>query len=509
MFDLGRSFLATVERRPQALAITDGDFQRTYVDWLDDIQSVARGLESLGLSRGDHLVVVMQNRWQMATLHWACQFAGIIVTPINWRSTAREVRYVLENAEARGVAFDAAGADAVLACREALAIPRIAVGECGDDGAVAFDSLLGGCGETLCRAAPEDISLMLYTSGTSGQPKGVPRTHRAERAAAVAHVAQNLYRHDERTLGVMPLYHTMGVRSLLSMALIDGRFVCVPKFDPEATLEAIEREQVTNLYLVPTLYHLLIEHPTFSADRVASVDKLGFAGAAMSAGLMARVEDAFKPSLFVNHYGCSEIYTFTIDQQASRKPGSSGRTSLNQRIRIVRVGAESPDDVVPHGEEGEIIADLAGDEAFSGYWRRPDADHKALRNGWYFTSDMGYFDAEGDLFVTGRIDDLIITGGENVSPVEIENALSLHPQVDEVVVAGLPDEQWGQVIAAFIKPRGNVSEEALDQHCIDAGLARFKRPRRYLFVDEIPKSAVGKVLRRVLLAGRADSLVAE
>lgn len=504
MFDLGRSFLATVERRPHTTAITDGDFRRTYAEWLDDIQSVARGLESLGLGRSDHLVVVMQNRWQMATLHWACQFAGIIITPINWRSTAREVQYCLENADACGVAFDGAGADAVLACREAYAIPRIAVGECGDDDKVAFDSLLGGHGELLCRAAPEDISLMLYTSGTSGKPKGVPRTHRAERAAAVAHVAQNLYRHDERTLGVMPLYHTMGVRSLLSMALIDGRFVCVPKFDPEATLEAIEREQVTNLYLVPTLYHLLIKHPTFSAERVASVDKLGFAGAAMSIGLMAQVEDAFKPSLFVNHYGCSEIYTFTIDQQASRKPGSSGRASLNQRIRIVRVGAESPDDVVPPGEEGEIIADLAGDEAFYGYWRRPDADRKALRDGWYFTSDMGYFDAEGDLFVTGRVDDLIITGGENVSPAEIENALSLHPQVDEVVVAGLPDEQWGQAIAAFVKPRGNVSEETLDQHCIDAGLARFKRPRRYVFVEEIPKSAVGKVLRRVLLAERAD-----
>lgn len=509
MFDLGRSFLATVERRPQALAITDGDVRRTYAEWLDDVQSVARGLETLGLGRGDHLLVVMQNRWQMATLHWACQFTGIIVTPINWRSTAREVRYCLENAEARGVAFDAAGADAVLACREALAIPRIAVGECGDDDAVAFDALLGGRGETLCRAAPEDISLMLYTSGTSGQPKGVPRTHRAERAAAVAHVAQNLYRHDERTLGVMPLYHTMGVRSLLSMALVDGRFVCVPKFDPEATLETIERERVTNLYLVPTLYHLLIEHPTFAAERVASVDKLGFAGAAMSAGLMARVEEAFMPSLFVNHYGCSEIYTFTIDQQANRKPGSSGRASLNQRIRIVRVGAESPDDVVPPGEEGEIIADLAGDEAFAGYWHRPDADRKALRDGWYFTSDMGYFDAEGDLFVTGRVDDLIITGGENVSPVEIENVLSLHPQVDEVVVAGLPDEQWGQVVTAFIKARGDVAEAALGQHCIDAGLARFKRPRRYLFVDEIPKSAVGKVLRRVLLADRADSLAAK
>ncbi|GHB30069.1 AMP-binding protein [Salinicola rhizosphaerae] len=510
MFDLGRSFLATVERRPQAIAVTDGDFRRTYAEWLDDIQSVARGLGELGLGHGDHLVVVMQNRWQMATLHWACQFAGIIVTPVNWRSTTQELSYCLHDAEACGVAFDEAGAKAVLACQEAQEIPRISVGDCKDPGGIDFTSLLGQApdtrGDVICRASPEDISLMLYTSGTSGKPKGVPRSHRAERAAAVAHVAQNLYGHDERTLGVMPLYHTMGVRSLLSMALIDGRFVCVPKFDPEATLAAIERESVTNLYLVPTLYHMLLEHATFAPSRVASVDKIGFAGAAMSAGLMARVEQAFTPSLFVNHYGCSEIYTFTIDQRASDKPGSSGRASLNQRIRVVKVDAESPEETVGPGEEGEIIADLAGDEAFEGYWKRPDADRKALRDGWYFTSDMGYLDEEGDLFVTGRVDDLIITGGENVSPAEIENVLSLHPAVEEVVVAGLPDERWGQVVAAFVKARGEIDEEALDHYCTDAGLARFKRPRRYLFVDEVPKSAVGKVLRRVLLNQQANSL---
>jgi 2-furoate---CoA ligase len=151
-------------------------------------------------------------------------------------------------------------------------------------------------------------------------------------------------------------------------------------------------------------------------------------------------------------------------------------------------------------EEGQIVADLASDEAFEGYLNRPEATAKALRDGWYFTGDTGYFDEDGDLFVSGRVDDLIITGGENVSPVEIENVLSLHPAVEEVVVVGLPDEQWGKIIAAFIKLRAEVSESELDAHCITSGLAKFKRPRRYQFIDEIPKSPVGKVLRRVLLA---------
>tara|TARA_R110002167_G_scaffold204404_1_gene408462 strand:+ start:28330 stop:29874 length:1545 start_codon:yes stop_codon:yes gene_type:complete len=501
MFDLGRSFLAAVERRPNAIAITDGEFRLSYEQWFAEIQQIAHGLESLGLVKGDRLLVVMQNRWQMATLHWACQFAGIIITPLNWRSTAEEVGYCIDDAEPRALAYDDAAAEAVLGCAQAGNLQRIAVGETGDDGALSYAALNAEApAQIILRADADDYSLMLYTSGTTSKPKGVPRRHRAERAAGIAHVVQNLYRQGERTLGVMPLYHTMGVRSLLSMALIDGCFVCVPKFDVEATLQAIEREQVSNLYLVPTLYHMLIEHAGFSHGRVRSVKKIGFAGAPMSAGLMARVEQAFQPSLFVNHYGSSEIYTFTIDQQASLKPGSSGRSGLNQRIRVVPINAISPGSHVRPLEEGQIIADVSSDEAFEGYWNRPDADAKSLREGWYFTGDTGYFDSNGDLFVTGRVDDMINTGGENVSPAEIENLLSLHPKVEEVAVVGLPDEQWGQIIAAYIKAREPIDEKELDKHCLASSLASFKRPRRYLFIDEIPKSPVGKILKRMLRA---------
>lgn len=505
MFDLGRSFLAAVERRPQAIAISDGELRKTYEAWFDDIQRASFGLQQLGLTKGDHLVTVMQNRWEMATLHWACQFSGIIMTPLNWRCTAEDLTWCVKDAEGRVLAYDDSARSAVDGCA-AENIRCISVGEPVSDGAMSFQQLCAQApNETILRADPEDWSLMLYTSGTTSRPKGVPRRHRAERASAVAHVAQNLYGHEECTLGVMPLYHTMGVRSLLSMALLDGHFVCVPKFDVEATLDAIERERITNLYLVPTLYHMLIEHPAFSPERVASVTKLGFAGAPMSDGLMQRVEQAFKPELFVNHYGSSEIYTFTIDQQASCKPGSSGRSALNQRIRVVALGSASPDDLCKPNEEGQIIADLASDEAFEGYWKRPDSDAKAIQAGWYFTSDTGFFDEDGDLFVTGRVDDLIITGGENVSPAEIENALSLHPAVEEVAVVGLPDEQWGKLIAAFIKLRHPVTEAELDAHCVSSGLARFKRPRRYEFIDQIPKSPVGKILRRMLVAQYGSS----
>jgi 2-furoate---CoA ligase len=299
----------------------------------------------------------------------------------------------------------------------------------------------------------------------------------------------------------MPLYHTMGVRSLIAMSLIGGAFVCLPRYDPQRALALIEAEKITNLYLVPTLYHDLVHAREFASSDVSSVRKLGFAGASMTDGLLKTLDEAFRPELFVNHYGSSEIYTFTIDQNAPAKPGSAGKAGINQEIRVVKLNAASAADLAEPNEEGEIIALLAGDESFEGYWRRPDADSKSLRDGWYFTGDTGFVDRDGDLFVTGRVDDMIITGGENVSPVEIESCLSLHPAVLEVAVVGLADERWGKIVTAFVKRKGAVTEQELEQFCRTSGLANFKRPRRFVFVDALPKSPVGKLLRRLLVAG--------
>src|SRR5258707_2571985 len=501
MLDLGSSFLASVARDADALAIVDGDVHLAYSAWYEKISALVAGFDALGLEAGDHLVTVLQNRWQAATIHWACQFAGIIVTPLNWRCSAHELDFCVDDADAKAIIYEDVSAAAVRSSERSGARRRIAVGEARAQD-LAFDSLIRGSAPAVRpRVDAEAWSVMLYTSGTTARPKGVPRRQRAERAAALAHVAQNLYRGGERTLGVMPLYHTMGVRSLIAMSLIGGTFVCLPRFDAARALELIEQEKITNLYLVPTLYHDLLHHPRFAQTDVSSVRKLGFAGASMTDGLLKGLTAAFKPDLFVNHYGSSEIYTFTIDQNAPAKPGSAGRAGVNQMVRVAQLGATSPEDVAAPGEEGEIIALLAGDESFEGYWRRPDADSKALRHGWYFTGDTGYFDRDGDLFVTGRVDDLIITGGENVSLVEIESCLSLHPAVLEVAVVGLPDERCGKVVTAFVKRSRQVSEEELDEHCRESGLAAVKRPRRFKFVDALPKSPVGKLLRRLLVAG--------
>ena len=503
MLDLGRTFLQSVERSPNCVALVDGQTRLTYSDWALRVGAVQRGLAEIGLKHGDHLLAVLQNRWEMATLHWACQFAGIVMTPLNWRAKADEIDYCLADSGARAVAYESVVDAEVADSRRAASIVRIGVGDA--KGATGrFDDWLTGPREPVPQVEADDLSLMLYTSGTTGKPKGVPRRHHAERIAALAHVAQNQYAHGERTLGVMPLYHTMGVRSLLALALIDGRFVCIPRFDAKSALAAIEQERITHLYLVPTLYHDLLAHSDFASTDVSSVTKLGFAGAPMHDALLKRLAAAFKPELFVNHYGSSEIYTFSVNQDAVAKPGSAGRAGINTRLRVVKLDDHDVEGRTATMEEGQIIADMKSDEAFEGYHNRPDANAKSLHGGWYFTGDTGYVDREGDLYVTGRVDDMIISGGENISPVDIESVLSLHPAVDEVAVAGLHDPRWGQKVVAFVKTRTPIAAVDLDQHCRVSELVSFKRPRDYVFVREIPKSPVGKVLRRKLVAGEYE-----
>jgi 2-furoate---CoA ligase len=505
MLDLGRTFLQSLERAPNTIALVDGELRLTYSQWALRIGAVQRGLLELGLERGDHLLTLLQNRAEAATVHWACQFAGIVMTPLNWRAKSDEIDHGLANSGAKLLVFEPASEQAVRSSQLAAGVMRVAVGD-AQGGDLHFDVCMGGAREPQPKARAEDLSLMLFTSGTTGTPKGVPRRQRTERIAALAHVAQNCFGYGERTLGVMPLYHTMGVRSLLTLALLDGRFVCQARFEAAQALQKIAAERVSHLYLVPTLFHDLLAHPDFATTDISSVRKLGFAGAPMHDALLLRLQAAFQPELFVNHYGSSEIYTMAVNQRALDKAGSAGRAGINTRLRVIKLDAASVGQLAAPLEEGQIIADLLSDEAFEGYHKRPDANAKSLREGWYFTGDTGYFDADGDLFVTGRIDDMIISGGENISPVDIESVLSLHPAVDDVAVAGLADPRWGQKVVAFVKSRGLVDAMTLDTHCRNSDLVNFKRPREYVFVQEIPKSPVGKVLRRKLVAG--DYLVA-
>jgi 2-furoate---CoA ligase len=449
--NLALSILAAAERHPGAEALQG----YTYAQLRETAARIAGGL---GLEPGERLAVVLDNRVETALLYWAAQWAGVVFVPLSWRLSEAELDYCLEDC----------GADRVLRAGDPLPDGPEHVG------ALDLDD--------------REPSLLLYTSGTTGRPKGVLRSHRADRAGGLSQALQHGYLAGDRTLGVMPLYHTMGIHSLLAMLHVGGCFVSLPRWDAAEALRLIEAERITSLYLAPTLFHDLVDEPGVGSRDLSSVRALGYAGAAMTSALVERCASVFAPDVFVNHYGSTEIYTYAIGPDQRAKPGCAGRPALNARLRLV---------------EGEICCALASDEAFTGYWNRPDAEASAIRDGWYHTGDLGRLDGDGDLWIEGRVDDMIISGGENVHPLEVEDVLARHPGVHEVAVVGAPDDRLGQRVVAVVV--SNATADELDAHCLASELARFKRPREYRFVAELPKSPSGKILRRVLRDERVQA----
>jgi 2-furoate---CoA ligase len=503
--DLATTFRDAAERDPRATALVDGTLRLSYAAWLERTSRVSAALHGLGVRAGDRVLTVLPNGEPMCTAYWACALLGAAVTPANWRLGADDLAYIAGDAEPRcAILADVGPQVAALAAKmPAIAVGAVTGAQLVWDEAVRCDAVAPA------PVAETEYAILLYTSGTTGRPKGVPRTHRAERSAALAHVAQNSYRRGEVTLGSMPLYHTMGVRSLVAMALTNGTFVSMPRFDAARAADIIEAERITNLYLAPTLYYDLVHLPDIGSRDLRSLRKLGYAGAPMTPSLVRRCIDVFAPEVFVNHYGSTEIYTFTTYDRLDLKPSCAGKAGLNECVRVVEIGSRDPNAMVAPGVTGEIAVRLDSEEAFAGYWRRPDADAKAFHHGWYFNNDLGLKDEDGDLFVVGRVDDMIITGGENVYPAEVEDVLAAHPAVGRAAIVGAFDERLGERIVAFIEPAAAVTADELDVYCKSSGMTPFKRPREYVFVAAIPQSPSGKVLRTELRAGNYTRLTEE
>lgn len=509
--DLGSAFAVSVRRQPNREAFVEGDRRMTYAAWYSEIKAVAGGLQEMGLRQGDHLVVVMRNRYEMATLYWASHMLGLVFTPVSWRASADEIKYCFEDAEAAAVAFDGASGDAAPQAAAELKIgPRhtIVAADAKGDGKVFAD--LTAARPIAGPLGVDEFStcLMLYTSGTTGRPKGVPRSHRNELTASISHIAQNQYRQGDSCLGVMPFFHTMGVRILLGSTILNGTMVCVPSYEPEEVLRLVAKERLTTLYLVPTMFHDVLRHPKFDSYDLSSLSRVGYAGMAMTPALVENLLERLKPELFVNYYGSSEIYTFSYCDHLDRKPGCAGRAGMNQIIRVVSSSRDDDIEIdLPPGVSGEIIASMNSPEAFKSYWKRPDADAKSIQGRWYRTGDLGKFDEEGELYVVGRVDDMIISGGENIYPEEVEDTLIRSKLVAGCAVVGMPDDRLGAKVVAFVEPAvAGLASEQLDEVCLKSGLARFKRPREYVLVKAIPRSASGKLLRRKLRIGEFEKL---
>ncbi|HUG64492.1 MAG TPA: AMP-binding protein [Gaiellaceae bacterium] len=458
--NLALGLLLAAERRPEAEALVGTADGMLYAELRESAARMAAGLAARGVERGDRVACVLANEPETVELYWACQWLGAVLVPLSHRLSDSDLDYCIADCGADVVVRTPAEARELTAAEEHV-------------GALDLDA-----GEP---------SIQLYTSGTTGRPKGVPRSHRAERAGGLSQVVQHGLGHGHRTLGVMPLYHTMGIHSLLAASVVGGCFVTQPSWDPGQALGLIERERIDTLYLAPTLFYDLVHHPRIAEVDTSSVRAVAYAGSPMPSALVARVAAAFEPEIFVNHYGSTEIYTFAVHRDQRAKPGCAGRAALNSWLRLDPPG------------EGEILCHMSSDEAFTRYWNRPDADEKAIRDGWYHTGDVGRIDDDGDLWVVGRVDDMVISGGENIHPVEVEDVLAAAPGVGEIAVVGAPDERWGQRVVAYVVATRDVTAEDLDAHCLASEqLARFKRPREYRFVTELPKSPSGKILRRML-----------
>lgn len=516
--NMGKVLERTAARFPDRTAIVDPDtaVRYTYEDWNKRVAGLAASLDDHGVQPGDRVGAILRTRVETATLYWATQRVGATFVPYNTRSAADELSFLVNNSRPKLLFFSAIGEDAVTEARSTFEETDtfVYVDDETPASALAYDEFLDASTTSYpsYENDPDDVSIILHTSGTTGMPKGVPRTHTNTYAATTAHIIQTEMADNETTLGLMPVYHTMGLRILTASAMLGGKWVAQRSFDAEQTLSLIEDEQITSLYLVPTVYHGLIESNQLEHTDLSHTNKLAYAGTPMTEPVQQEVLDRFEPDVFVNHFGSTEVYTYSVCPWIAEKPGCAGRAGINTEVRVVepdRSGTVSPNRTVEQGETGEVIVDATSPEAFSGYLNRPDADAESFEDGWYFTGDLGYFDEDGDLFVTGRVDDMIISGGENIYPIEVEDVLEAHDAVSESAVVGLEHERWNQVVTSFVK-LADIDEtthdyealaEALDAFAVDSpNLANYKRPRKYIFVGEIPKSTVGKTLKSKLRA---------
>jgi len=496
--DLATALAWTAERYPDRRAV-GGPHPVTYREWAGRVDGLAGSLHAAGVRPGDRVAYLLAGGEPLASLHLAAQRLGATSVPLSTRLSPTDLGYCV--ADARPALLVTDEVSAPVADRADLAVTRRDVGEL---------SPVGSAGPL--PPAPDETatSVMLYTSGTTGRPKGVPRSHRAEHTAAVAHVIQTELRQGERVLGVMPMFHTMGLRTLLASIICGGTWVPQAGFDAAASAQLIREEDVTALYLVPTIFWSLLHHDGLASCR--GVQRIAYAGAPMTPALADDLAEALRPGVFVNHYGSTEIYTFTISQDAGRRPGCAGRAGVFSRVRLIAPNADAaPGDLAKTGEIGQVIASMDSPEAFAGYWNRPDADEKAIRDGWYYTGDLAVQDELGDVWVSGRVDDMINSGGENVYPDVIEAALTRSDAVSDVCVVGMPDDRWGSAVTAFVVPPPGVTPEAALREVArfvvsGSGLASLQRPKRLIAVPEIPRSAVGKTLRRTLPAGEYTAL---
>ena len=510
--DIASIFVQAAERYPDHTALIFEDRRWTYRQWYARVRRFAEGLSELGVRPSDRVAFYVTTSENSVTTYFACQMLGAVAVPLNFRLAAGEAAYVLQDSGSRVLVYGRYLTPNVLEVQKRLRSVHDYISCAYDPANVPaghhhFDTIAEQTVDThRPRPIPssDHLSAIVYTSGTTGRPKGVMHSHINDVAIAMNCVMEYGLRHTDVALHIAPLYHVGGMQAFfIPHMMVGGTNVVLGYYDPVRTLEAIAAERVTTLFAVPTQIQEMLLHPRFREFDLGTLRMITTGGAAIAAATMSRVIAEFCPSIF-NGYGMTEASLTLLlhPEHALTHLGSCGKPTLITRSRIIAhrtTDDVKPDEYAAPGETGQLI--VRGPQVMWGYWNDPVATAKKLREGWLYTGDLVSTDDEGFYYFRGRVDDMIVSGGENIYPREVEEVLYRCPGVAEAAVVGVPDERWGNLVTAFIVPRdAGLTAAAVDGFCkASPDLAKYKRPRRIVFVDALPTNPSGKVLKRELL----------
>ena len=484
----------TAGRAPDRVAVRLGDVALTYAELDQRSARLAAVLRERGLRPGDRVGVMLPNVPEFPVAYYGVLRAGGVVVPMNVLLKRREIAFYLEDS----------GAELLLAWHGFAAEARDGAADAGVElievEPAAFAELLAGA-EPLPEIAstePDDTAVILYTSGTTGKPKGAELTHfNLARNAEIASRTTCVVADGDVVLGALPLFHSFGQTVGMNASLrVGATLTLVPKFDPGEALATIERDRVTHFYGVPTMFGALLHHPGREDVDTSSLRTCVTGGASMPVEVLLGFEQAFG-CVVLEGYGLSETSPVASSNHPDmeRKPGSIGTPLEEVEMKVV----DESDAEVPQGEIGEIV--IRGHNVMKGYWRRPEATAEAMRGGWFHSGDMARVDEEGYFFIVDRKKDLIIRGGYNVYPREVEEILYEHPKIREAAVVGVPHDEWGEEIgAAVVLHQGEeLSAEEVSAY-VREQIAAYKYPRVVWFLDDLPKGPTGKILKREIEA---------